>query len=204
MKTNSEWKTSDLIREESRIVRGVNQGYDRRNPQTRQNQCACLGTWKLFGLKAPDMDRMRSERLCQTVRLSHETWVWVNQIQPYTVFRCWCRLEAEISALPPPQVTWYTKGREIKPTEHTRIVQEGNTFTMIITKVTQHDVGEYILRVKNELGEATCKTTLLLKGNIRFFWQVRPEKQILCWCPVLTLYCTIIRCVCMLLYHRER
>ncbi|XP_025104133.1 myosin light chain kinase, smooth muscle-like [Pomacea canaliculata] len=62
-------------------------------------------------------------------------------------------------------MTWYVNGIELRPTERTRIVKEGRTIVLIIINVAPQDSGEYTLKLENERGEVTCKTTLVIKGR---------------------------------------
>merc|ERR1712142_900331 len=75
------------------------------------------------------------------------------------------RLEAQVDAYPPPLTKWYVNGIEIVTSEHYQMVQEGNTIILIIFSVSERDAGEYILRVGNELGEATCRTIIIIEGK---------------------------------------
>eukprot|EP00106_Octopus_bimaculoides_P016754 XP_014784196.1 PREDICTED: titin-like isoform X3 [Octopus bimaculoides] len=70
------------------------------------------------------------------------------------------RLEAQVEAYPPPLVKWYVNGVEILPSDHYQMFQEGDTVVLIIIHVDEKDIGEYVLRVGNELGEITCRTTI--------------------------------------------
>ena len=70
-----------------------------------------------------------------------------------------------MTSVPVSRVVWYINGIEIHPSERTRVVQEGRTVVLIIINVGVQDSGEYMLKVQNELGEVTCKTTLIIKGK---------------------------------------
>lgn len=74
-------------------------------------------------------------------------------------------MEAQVDAYPPPLTKWYVNGIEIVTSEHYQMIQEGNSVILIIFRITEEDAGEYILRVGNELGEATCRTTIILEGR---------------------------------------
>jgi len=72
-----------------------------------------------------------------------------------------------VQAKPPPRrYTWTHQGREVRPDERVRIVREANTIILIINPTQPQDEGEYILRVENDLGEVTCRTTLTLPGEL--------------------------------------
>lgn len=70
-----------------------------------------------------------------------------------------------MTTVPVSRVIWYINGIELQPTDRTRVVQEGKTIVLIIINVGVQDSGEYTLKVQNELGEVTCKTTLIIKGE---------------------------------------
>jgi hypothetical protein len=70
-----------------------------------------------------------------------------------------------MSAVPITQYTWYINGIEIRPSDRMRVVQEGRTIVLIIINVGVMDSGEYMLRVVNDLGEVTCRTTLVVEGR---------------------------------------
>lgn len=73
-----------------------------------------------------------------------------------------------MTSVPVSRVIWYINGIEIQPSERTHVVQEGKTVVLIIINVGVQDSGEYMLRVQNELGEVTCKTTLTIKGECQW------------------------------------
>lgn len=93
------------------------------------------------------------------ILLSNPSWF-------FTCFLVSCRLEAVVGDIPVLRSSWYVNGIEIHPTERTKIVKEGKTLVLIIISVKPEDAGEYTLKVENELGETTCKTTLVMKGEI--------------------------------------
>ena len=79
-----------------------------------------------------------------------------------------------MSSVPPPKrYIWTRAGQEVRPSDRVRIVREANTIILIIHPTEPQDQGEYILRVENEIGEVTCRTTLTLQGNnIDFVYSV--------------------------------
>ena len=70
------------------------------------------------------------------------------------------RLVAHIEAVPPPIVTWYVNGMEIKPSPHYEIHTEPKRSELLIINVSPEDTGEYTCRVKSDIGEATCTSTV--------------------------------------------
>ena len=77
------------------------------------------------------------------------------------------RLEAQVSAYPPPKYNWYFSGKEIVPSDHREIDQDKDTLILVIKRVQPEDEGEYTLRVQNEMGEITCRTTLTIPGKVK-------------------------------------
>lgn len=75
------------------------------------------------------------------------------------------RLEAQVSAYPPPKYNWYFSGKEIVPSDRREIDQDKDTLILVIKQVQPEDEGEYTLRVQNEMGEITCRTTLTIPGR---------------------------------------
>jgi hypothetical protein len=87
------------------------------------------------------------------------------------------RLEATVSAQPPPKrYVWTQDGREIMPSDRVRIVRENNTIILIINPTQPQDQGEYVLRVENEIGEVTCRTTMILPGKEKVVQLPKPRK----------------------------
>lgn len=83
-----------------------------------------------------------------------------------------CRLECQIQSQPPPLVTWYVNGMEIKPSPHYEIRYEEGKSTLLIIEVGPQDTGEYTCRAVSELGEAISSTTLYVQGWSPFWLQL--------------------------------
>lgn len=75
------------------------------------------------------------------------------------------RLECSLDAYPPPVVTWYVNGMEIKPSPHYEILYEQGKSILLIIEVGPEDTGEYTCRALSEMGEAVCSTTLYVQGK---------------------------------------
>lgn len=73
-------------------------------------------------------------------------------------------MEAEIVGEPQPKVTWYKDGIELQTTERRKFVNENRKAILILIEITEQDAGEYVLKVENEMGQITCRTTLIIKG----------------------------------------
>ena len=76
------------------------------------------------------------------------------------------RLECQIQSHPPPLVTWFVNGMEIKPSPHYEIRYEDGKSTLLIIEVGPEDTGEYTCRAVSELGEAVSSTTLYVQGML--------------------------------------
>ena len=81
------------------------------------------------------------------------------------IFHCIFRMEAEIVGEPHPSITWYKDGIEIQTTERTKTICDDRKALLLLIDVSKQDAGEYVLKVENELGEITCKTILVVKGE---------------------------------------
>ncbi len=77
-------------------------------------------------------------------------------------------LDCQMQGEPEPKVTWFKDGRELCPTKRIGIKFEKGQCTLIIREVTFEDSGEYVCNSHNMLGEATTKTTLLIKSESCF------------------------------------
>lgn len=75
------------------------------------------------------------------------------------------RLECTVEAHPPPVITWYINGIEIKPSPHYEMFYESGKSLLLIIDVGPEDTGEYTCRAVSEIGEAVCSTTLYVQGN---------------------------------------
>jgi uncharacterized protein YfaS (alpha-2-macroglobulin family) len=85
------------------------------------------------------------------------------------------RLEAQVLAYPPPRYNWYFSGKEIIPSDRRKVEQDKDTLVLIIRQAQPEDEGEYTLRVQNEMGEITCRTTLTIQGTVNvLFFYARP------------------------------
>ncbi|KAK2186867.1 hypothetical protein NP493_186g03131 [Ridgeia piscesae] len=69
-----------------------------------------------------------------------------------------CRLSEPVKG----QVSWMYNRRPIAPMERIKIEQEGEVCRLVITMAMASDRGEYICKVTNDAGEATCSATLFV------------------------------------------
>jgi len=69
-------------------------------------------------------------------------------------------MTAKVTAYPPPKYRWFMDDKEIVQTNRRQIKQDQGTIILIIINVGKEDEGDYTLKVENEMGEITCRTTL--------------------------------------------
>ncbi|XP_066901444.1 obscurin isoform X2 [Halyomorpha halys] len=72
------------------------------------------------------------------------------------------RLTIEVDANPKPVVTWYKDGKEVKESDHIKLIEEGNAFTLFIEKSSLHDIGSYSVVCKNNISQISefCKVDI--------------------------------------------
>ena len=108
--------------------------------------------------------RLLEEKYITTIKTTPPEFIKalspIQEIQPGSD----ARLEARVDAYPPPRYNWYINGKEIIPSDRRQVQQERDTIVLIIRSVKPEDQGDYTLRVQNEMGEVTCRTTLTVPG----------------------------------------
>ncbi|XP_028662306.1 myosin light chain kinase, smooth muscle [Erpetoichthys calabaricus] len=65
-------------------------------------------------------------------------------------------LQCQVSADPPPVVSWSLDGKLIKPSKFIILTQEGNVCSLSIDKALPEDEGEYKFKAENSLGKTEC------------------------------------------------
>ena len=83
--------------------------------------------------------------------LQPETRVKLNSV---------ARLECFIEAYPPPKISWYANGTEIKPSTKYFIGYENARSILEVKNITQQDMGTYTCKAYSDIGEAVTSTTL--------------------------------------------
>lgn len=73
-------------------------------------------------------------------------------------------LHCEVYGTAPFQVNWYKDKRPLKDSRKHKMVCEGTSATLHITKLQQDDAGLYECKVSNNVGAESCRTTISLKG----------------------------------------
>lgn len=68
----------------------------------------------------------------------------------------------KLSGTPAPDVEWSTSGTVVKPSARTKPTFDEKSASLTIKKVSDEDVGEYIIKVKNPSGEADAFLTLII------------------------------------------
>ncbi|KAL1110551.1 hypothetical protein AAG570_008079, partial [Ranatra chinensis] len=73
------------------------------------------------------------------------------------------KLKVQVEANPKPSVTWFKDGKEVKESEHIKIIEEGTSFTLLIDHCTLFDAGSYSVVCKNEISQSSefCKVEVL-------------------------------------------
>lgn len=66
------------------------------------------------------------------------------------------RFDAKVTGSRPLQVYWLKNGKRIQPTIKHKILEEDNTYTLLIIEPTQDDAGRYECVACNDAGEARC------------------------------------------------
>lgn len=75
-------------------------------------------------------------------------------------------LTCVVEGKPTPRVEWYHNDRPIKEGKEITIVQDTEgVCSLAITEVFPEDAGEYTCRAVNPVGEAVCKSSLVVEGT---------------------------------------
>ncbi|KAM9804801.1 titin-like [Neosynchiropus ocellatus] len=77
-------------------------------------------------------------------------------------------LRCEISGTGPVQVSWYKNGKLLKEGRKYKMVSDGASATLHITKLVDDDAGEYKCQALNDVGSDSCCTTVSLKERPSF------------------------------------
>ena len=77
---------------------------------------------------------------------------------------------AEITGMPRPEVTWYKNYREVFSGRHYEVKQDGTTYTLVIKKTGESDIGGIECSVKNKFGSATSRAMLDVEGIYSAFY----------------------------------
>ncbi|XP_055900297.1 twitchin-like isoform X6 [Biomphalaria glabrata] len=82
----------------------------------------------------------------------------------------------EISGHPPPQLTWFRNGIEINTVGRNRVKVDGNTYTLLMSDVSEKDAGEITCEAKNALGKESCSAQLSVLAPPRFDKDLKDQK----------------------------
>ncbi|CAM9413108.1 unnamed protein product [Lampetra planeri] len=72
-------------------------------------------------------------------------------------------LSCQIVSSPSPTVTWEKDSKQIRSGGRYKIVEEGNTYRMMVRDLMLSDSGQYICRARNYVGEAYAAVTLVVE-----------------------------------------
>lgn len=84
--------------------------------------------------------------------------------------------QARIKGNPTPSVTWLLNGTILSESENITILEKGDTYTLKITCVTSHEVGEVVCKAKNTMGQASSKADLTLTESAPTVAKSLPSK----------------------------
>ncbi|XP_038136864.1 obscurin-like protein 1a [Cyprinodon tularosa] len=75
-------------------------------------------------------------------------------------------LRCQIGGDPPPDVIWEHKNFQIISEGRYKISEEGKTYLLNISRVTQEDAGQYICKARNSIGETYAAASLKVEGEL--------------------------------------
>uniref|UniRef100_A0A1B0CWT0 Muscle M-line assembly protein unc-89 n=1 Tax=Lutzomyia longipalpis TaxID=7200 RepID=A0A1B0CWT0_LUTLO len=79
------------------------------------------------------------------------------------------RLTCQCVGLPPPEVAWFLDGKEVEQNDRFTMWNDGNFYTLEITRTTLDDGGRYTVTAKNTLGSVSCHCNLVVDKGIRAY-----------------------------------
>ncbi|XP_044772968.1 obscurin [Neomonachus schauinslandi] len=99
------------------------------------------------------------------------------------------QFQAVIEGNPQPMVTWYRDDAQLVDGARLSQQQEGTTYSLVLSDVTQHDAGVYTCLARNAGGQVMCKAELVVHGGdsepdsakqsyrrkLRSFYEVKEE-----------------------------
>ncbi|KAG7466950.1 hypothetical protein MATL_G00147860 [Megalops atlanticus] len=89
--------------------------------------------------------------------------VFTQKLSDVTVVDGEClRLQCQVTADPPPVITWTLDGKVIKPSKFIVLSNEGGKCILTIDKALPEDEGQYKCRAENAAGKAECACMVLV------------------------------------------
>ncbi|KFU83828.1 Immunoglobulin-like and fibronectin type III domain-containing protein 1, partial [Chaetura pelagica] len=76
-----------------------------------------------------------------------------------------CHMSCAVGGHPPPKVTWYKDSRDLSNDPAYFCTNDFGVCSLVVLFVTERDAGEYLVEATNELGRASSKASLTVKGN---------------------------------------
>lgn len=80
-------------------------------------------------------------------------------------------MSATVSGNPKPSITWHKNKIELENNLKTEIVKEDFTTKIVVNNLTREDTAEYMLHLKNSVGERLVLYILLHKW-LQLFFQI--------------------------------
>lgn len=77
------------------------------------------------------------------------------------------RFDAKVTGTKPIDVYWLKDGKKITPNIKYKILEEDNTYTLLILETNQEDVGKYECVAVNNVGEAICDAQCFIQSPTR-------------------------------------
>lgn len=74
-------------------------------------------------------------------------------------------MSCAVGGHPPPKITWYKDNSDLSNDRTYFCTNDFGVCSLVVLGVTKHDEGEYMVEATNELGRASSKAFLTIKGN---------------------------------------
>ena len=72
-------------------------------------------------------------------------------------------MECDVVADPTATLNWYFNGVHVMSSQHIKVETTGTNASLVISKVTLQDSGEYLCTAHNALGQSSSRTVLKVK-----------------------------------------
>jgi hypothetical protein len=75
------------------------------------------------------------------------------------------KFDCEVIGLPQPTLEWFKDGVLVEKSDQIQIESRKSLNTLIIKDLKVENAGRYVMKAKNESGEAECSVILNVDGN---------------------------------------